>query len=185
MNISYYIGRIIAHVYSACIAHRFRYMGKGTYIQPRTSRLSGLQNVSVGRRSEFGQRLKLTSWGEGTITIGDNCHFGDSNHITAFRSIEIGNDLLTGDNVLISDNSHGSMIPEESGVAPISRPLYSKGAVRIGDNVWIGQNSCILAGVTIGDSSVVGAGSVVTHDVPPYCVVAGVPARIVKRLKTV
>ncbi len=198
MNLSYYISRIMVHAYSACIAHKFRQFGKGALIQPLPVNLSGLNNVSIGSGSEFGKRLTLTSWGEGKISIGKNCHFGDSNHITALQSMEIGDDLLTGANVLISDNSHGDLstvqgISDNSqgisptsqmDIAPIQRPLHSKGPVKIGNKVWIGQNACILAGVEIGDCSVVGTGSVVTHDVPPYCVVAGVPAKIIKRLKT-
>ena len=52
----------------------------------------------------------------------------------------------------------------------------------IGNNVWIGERVCILAGVTVGDGAIIGAGAVVTKDVPPYCVAAGVPARVVKRM---
>lgn len=184
MNLSYYISRIMVHAYSACIAHKFRHLGRGALIQPLPINLSGLNKVSIGSGSEFGKRLTLTSWGDGRISIGKNCHFGDSNHITVLQSVEIGDDLLTGANVLISDNSHGDLSVSQMDIAPIQRPLHSKGPVKIGNKVWIGQNACVLAGVEIGDCSVVGAGSVVTHDVPPYCVVAGVPAKIIKRLKT-
>jgi acetyltransferase-like isoleucine patch superfamily enzyme len=58
-----------------------------------------------------------------------------------------------------------------------------KGNIVIGDNVWIASRATILKGVTIGEGSVIAAGSVVTKDVPPYCVAAGVPAKVIKRLK--
>lgn len=63
---------------------------------------------------------------------------------------------------------------------PISRKLYSKGAVTIGKNVWIGDKATILPNVTVGEGAVIAANAVVTKSVPPYCVVAGNPAKIVR-----
>ena len=60
--------------------------------------------------------------------------------------------------------------------------MYSKGGIHIEKNVWIGNNVCILSSVNIGKGAIIGANSVVTHDVPPYCVAAGNPARIIKKL---
>ena len=65
-------------------------------------------------------------------------------------------------------------------IPPIKRPLYVKGPVIIGNNVWIGEGARILSGVTIGDGSVIGTNAVVTHDVPAYSVVGGVPAKIIR-----
>ncbi|MBR4243334.1 MAG: hypothetical protein IKR98_05525 [Bacteroidaceae bacterium] len=62
------------------------------------------------------------------------------------------------------------------------RPIVSKGPVVIEDNVWIGEMACIMPGVTIGRGAIVGANAVVTHDVPPYTLVAGNPARIIKQI---
>ncbi len=183
MSIVYYWERILVHAYSAILSSRFGKIGAGTYIQYKARRLEGLKSVCVGTRSEFGRGLRLTSWEHGKITIGNRCHFGDYNHITSVNSIMIGDDLLTGDNVLISDNSHGTSSADSLTIAPIERPVVSKGPVTIGDKVWIGQNCCILGGVNIGDCAVVAANSVVTHDVPPYCVVAGAPAKVVKQIK--
>ena len=67
-------------------------------------------------------------------------------------------------------------------IAPLKRQVVSKGPVIIGDNVWIGEKSTIVANVKVGQGSIVAANSVVTKDVPPYCVVAGCPAKIVKKL---
>ena len=63
----------------------------------------------------------------------------------------------------------------------VERDLHSKGAVVIGKNVWIGDKVSILSGVTIGDNAVIGANSVVTKSVPEGCIVAGVPARVIKK----
>ena len=65
-------------------------------------------------------------------------------------------------------------------IIPYEREIVSKGKIVIGNNVWLGNNVCVMPGVTIGDGVVVGANSVVTKDVPPYCVAVGVPAKIIK-----
>ena len=92
--------------------------------------------------------------------------------------IEIGDGCLFGDNVLITDNYHGNNSKEQMSIMPIERALFSKGPVKIGNNVWVGRNVCIMPGVTIGDGAVIGANSVVTKDVESGSVVAGVPAKI-------
>jgi len=115
------------------------------------------------------------------ISIGDGCMFGSDMHITAVNSIRIGKNVRTGKSVLISDNSHGD--PKDMAlrnIAPNARPIYSKGAIVIGDNVWIGEKAAILAGVTIGEGAIIGANAVVTKNIPPYSIAAGIPARIIK-----
>lgn len=118
---------------------------------------------------------------EPIITIGDHCMFGNCNHITAVNGIIIGKNLRTGKNVLISDNSHGN--PKDVSlrdIHPNERPLYSKGEIIIGDNVWIGENAAILGSVHIGDGAIIGVNTVVTHDIPPYAIAVGIPAKILK-----
>lgn len=106
--------------------------------------------------------------------------FGDDNHITAACGIQIGKNLRTGKSVLISDNSHGNpAILSQRSIAPNDRPLYCKGPIVIGDNVWIGERAAILGGVTIGDGAIIGVNAVVTHDVPAYATAVGCPARII------
>ena len=103
--------------------------------------------------------------------------------ISCIDRIVLGDHLLVGQNVYISDNSHGNADATAIGTPPLERPLTSKGPVVIGKNVWIGRNSTILSGVTIGDNAIIGANSVVTRDVPENCVVAGSPAKPIKFLK--
>lgn len=154
--------------------------------------LKGTEYISIGKGSAFGPGLFLTAWDrfitdsgtqafEPEIIIGGNCCFGAYNHISAINRIEIGNGCLTGKWVTITDNSHGTTDYTTLQKIPLKRPLYSKGPVRIGDNVWIGDKVTILPGVTIGDGSVIAANAVVTKDVPAYSVVAGIPAQIVKQ----
>jgi len=114
------------------------------------------------------------------IKIGSDTMFGKHNHITASNSIVIGKGVRTGSYVLITDNSHGDTSDKEQmKMNPNDRPIYSKGAVVIGDFVWIGEKAAIMPNVTIGYGAVVGANAVVTKDVPPYTIVAGCPARVI------
>ena len=92
----------------------------------------------------------------------------------------IGNGVLTGRFVLITDNAHGGTAKEELVIAPASRTIVSKGEVVIGNNVWLGDKVTILPGIHIGDGAVIGANSVVTKNIPAYAVACGNPARIIK-----
>lgn len=149
--------------------------------------------ISIGEHTSFGDWLYLTAWKEYDIvegqkqllspelTIGKDCNFGAFNHITCTNKISIGNRLLTGKWVTITDNSHGRTDRETLMTAPIKRSLFSKGPIIIGDNVWIGDKATILPGVSIGNGAVIAANAVVTKDVPAYSVAAGNPARIIKQ----
>lgn len=146
--------------------------------------------ITFGDRVRIERGCVLTAWKRTpdggihapSINIGNGCSFGEYNHITATNKISIGDNLLTGRWVTISDNNHGDTSYETLLMAPCARPVVSKGPVVIGNNVWIGDKATILSGVTIGDGAVIGANSVVTKDVPAYCVVAGNPAKIIKRV---
>lgn len=178
-------GLVRAKMYAA----DFRQMGEDVVIE-RVGELHGLQYISVGGRCSFRQGLFLTAWDEfrgerfqPSIEIGEDCHFGAWNHITAVNRIVIGRGCLTGKWVTITDNAHGDSDMESLSVPPAKRKLFSKGAVVIGDNVWMGDKVTILPGVTIGDGAVIAANAVVTRDVPAYSVAAGVPARIIKQIR--
>lgn len=116
------------------------------------------------------------------IIIGKDCNIGEYSHITATNKIVIGNGVLTGKRVTISDNNHGFFDNENLILEPQKRVITSKGATIIGNNVWIGENCCILSGVKIGEGCIIAANAVVTKDMPAYSLAAGVPAKIRKRL---
>ncbi len=148
-----------------------------------------LKTISIGDESRIdsycviGARNGIDSRWKGhhfLIQIGKKCIIGQYNHITAINKIVIGDNLLTGRNVLITDNSHGCFTEEELAIHPLERELKSKGEVIIGKNVWIGDKATIMPGVHIGDGCIIGANSVVTHDIPSYCVAVGNPARVIK-----
>lgn len=151
--------------------------------------IHGADYIDIGDGTSFGDGLCLTAWPElanttlkPSIKIGKNCQFGAYNHITALNSITIGDNLLTGKWVTISDNSHGEINYNTLNSPPLKRQMYSKGSIVIGKNVWIGDKATILPNVEVGDCSVIAANAVVTSNVPAYSVVAGVPARVMKQL---
>ena len=142
--------------------------------------------VTLGAGVSFGDNFYIYAnrrkdHPEPEIIIGDNCWFGADNHLTADVRIEIGNNLLTGKRVTISDNNHGNTDRASLELAPRLREIVTKGPVIIGNNVWIGENSVILSGVTIGDGAIIAAGSIITKDVPAYAVVGGYTARLLKQ----
>lgn len=106
-----------------------------------------------------------------------------NNHITCINEIRIGNGVLLGSNITISDNNHGHNILSEAEIPPNRRKLSSKGKISIGNNVWIADNAVILSGVTVGDNVVIGAGAIVSKDIPDNSVVVGNPATVIKTMK--
>ncbi|MBR1680530.1 sugar O-acetyltransferase, partial [bacterium] len=109
------------------------------------------------------------------IVVGKNvfinacCKFQDQGGIT------IGNGVLIGHNVTLATLNHDER-PE------FRQNIYPK-PIKIGNNVWIGSNATILQGITIGNGAIIGANAVVTHDVPENTVVAGVPAKIIRKVE--
>jgi acetyltransferase-like isoleucine patch superfamily enzyme len=112
-----------------------------------------------------------------SLVIDSGSIIGHFNHIASANSVYIGKNVLTADKVYISDHNHQ--------YADISKPvmdqgIYSNGIVSIGEGSWIGENVCIVS-AKIGKNCVVAANSVVTKDIPDYCVAAGIPARVIKQ----
>lgn len=170
-------------IYTGFLRRRFKSFGKSVIVW-KAYHLKGLENITIGDNCILESDLQLTAWVNisptAQIFIGDGCMIRRGAHISATNRITIGNNLLTGTNVFITDNSHGNTSLNCIQLPPDERPIVSKGAVNIGNNVWLGNNVCILSGVKIGDNAVVGANSVVTHDVPSFTVVGGAPAHIIK-----
>lgn len=110
------------------------------------------------------------------ITIGKNvfvnacCHFQDHGGVT------LGDNCLIGHNVVFATLNHG--------IAPEARALMLPAPIVVGKNVWIGSNSTILQGVTIGDNAIIAAGSVVTKDVPANTIAGGVPAKPIRNIES-
>lgn len=176
------------HLYRVWLKPYFGSFEKANVCYPLEFR--GGQYVTVLEGTSIQAHCIITAWDKyqgksymPKIEFGRNCLIGQYNHITCINHVKIGNHVLTGRWVTITDNAHGVFTDEALLRPPKQRELYSKGEVIIGNNVWIGDKVTILPGVSIGDNAVVGANSVVAHDVPENTMVAGVPATIIKQLK--
>ena len=132
--------------------------------------------VRLGRWSWIGHGSKIRAH-EGEVSIGAKTVMGQECTISAFQHVSIGRECIVADRVMLIDFDHG--------VVEVERPIRLQGIykrdVEVGNNCWIGYGACILRGVTVGDNCIVGTNSVVTKDVPDDTVVAGMPARPLRK----
>lgn len=144
--------------------------------------------IRVGDDSALYGSLYVTS--NGIIEIGDHFYLGNNSFIGAEQSIRIGRCVIISNDVRIYDNNNHPTSPKAREIMSLNGFSNDNWAwhhaacapVVIEDNVWIGQYSSILKGVTIGKGSIVATRAVVTKDVPPYSIVAGNPAKVVKQI---
>lgn len=149
--------------------------------------IHGRHAMRLGARLTTGRPVRLDAFPiESSRTvhvIGNDVQLNESVHTSAAELVEIGDRTLIASRVFITDHSHGVYDrPDVDGrpdVIPIEHPIVAR-PVRIGCNVWLGEQVRILPGMTIGDGAVVGANSVVTRDVPLRTAVAGNPARVIR-----
>ncbi len=170
-----------ARLFALLFARRFRRYGRRTRLVLPLG-IEGIGNISLGDDVYVGYRttlaaVPLTGSPTCALEIGNGTNLGSFNHVYATRSVVIGANVLSANGVYISDNLHG--------YEDVTRPVKQQAVrqvedTRIGDGTWLGHNACVF-GARIGRNCVVGANSVVTRDVPDYCVVAGAPARIIRR----
>lgn len=108
------------------------------------------------------------------ITVGKNVFINACCHFQDHGGVSLGDGCQIGHNVVFATLNHG--------LAPEDRQTTYPAPITLGKNVWVGSNSTILQGVTIGDNAVIAAGAVVTKDVPENTIVEGVPARIIRKI---
>lgn len=181
-----WIERFGAIVPGTAIADQFGALGESSCIAFPPATLMGTASIHIGTGTLIGRHCTLSvGYGEGDPTIperglviGDRCVVGARTSLTAHESIVVGDDVWLGQDVFVSDTSHGYQDPE----TPIGLQLGEHRPVRIGSGTWIGHGAIVLPGTTIGRNVVVAAGSVVRGEVADHAVVAGVPARVVRRL---
>lgn len=164
----------------------FKSFGKNSIIG-KPSLLQGTDAISIGDGCSIKEEVSIRCYNNlektSQITIGNGVGIGALSNISCINKIVIGDGVRTGRMVFITDNSHGNNDTVAELNTPIlERPVVSKGPVIIGKNVWIGERACILPNVTIGDGAIVAANAVVTKDVPPYSVVGGCPAKVLKMI---
>lgn len=161
----------------------FGHYGRNVYIFPevhivRPKFISIGDNVTIGRATDIYVHPPRSERKGYVVQVGNNVHIGSHNIIGARKSIVLEDNVLIGPHVMIGDHGHRY----ENVDVPIKMQDATEGRpIRIERDSWIGANVFILPNVTVGRHSVIGANSVVNHDIPPYSVVVGVPARVVKR----
>lgn len=169
---------------------RLANIGKNSQIGQNFSIINP-DGISIGDNFSGGCDIALWSWNAVNIQgddckliIKDNVSITDRCIISAANRIEIGNGCLLGRDTFITDNSHGENISiDELNISPHKRNIFSKGTVIIGDNVWTEKNVCIMPNVKIGNGAIIGANSIVTHNIPPYSVAVGSPAKVIKTIE--
>jgi len=133
--------------------------------------------IEIGDEARILRNVTISTTAQGKIHIGQKTHVGESTIIFSDIGIKIGDNVIIGPQNIIIDFDHTYASFE----IPINQQGMNRKEVVIEEDVWISSNCVIIRGVRIGKGSVVGAGSVVNKDVPPYSVVAGVPIRVIKR----
>jgi len=163
---------------------RFAAFGPGSLMAFPTGSVYGERWIEVGAATMLAANVTLCAGlapghdlgPSPVLRLGNRCVIGRGSHIVAHHSIEIGDDVYTGPYVYITDQNHSYEDPD----TPIGAQWPVNAAVSIGAGTWLGTGAVILPGSMIGRNVVVAAGAVVRGKVPDRCVVAGVPARVVR-----
>jgi acetyltransferase-like isoleucine patch superfamily enzyme len=156
---------------------------RGRARAPFSVRLRGRVQLSGGGEVVLGEGVslngtlvpvELVTYASGRIEIGNHTFVNYGSSIAARASVKIGSHCLLGHYTFVMDNNQHDIVKHS--VLPGSDPVI------IEDHVWIGSKAVILPGVRIGSRAVIGAGSIVTKDIPPRCLAAGNPARVLRHL---
>jgi carbonic anhydrase/acetyltransferase-like protein (isoleucine patch superfamily) len=158
-------------------ARVFARFGAGSLIGFPASVLHGVTTIGPNATLSTGMLIPLDDGTDPILTIGDRCQLGKGLSIVAHERVEIGDDTCAGHYVFVTDQNHGY----EDVDVPIRWQLWKNAPVRIGSGCWLGHGAMILPGTTLGDHVAVAAGAVVSGTFPDRVVLAGVPARIVRR----
>jgi len=149
--------------------------GKNSLIRKNTRMdLLPFREFTIGQNSTI-EDFSVVNNGMGAVKIGDGVRIGLSNVVIG--PVNIGNHVIIAQNVVMSGLNHGY---QDIGT-PICKQPCSTSEIKIEDECWIGANSVLTAGVTIGKHSIIAAGTIITKDVPPYSVVAGNPGKVIKQ----
>jgi serine acetyltransferase len=165
-------------------ARRFAAFGPGSMLAFPTGSVYGERWITIGRATMLAAYTTVCAGmtpdhdlgPDPVLRIGDRCVIGRGSNIIAHYSIDIGDDVYTGPYVYITDQNHSYADPDQ----PIGAQWPVNTAVRIGAGSWLGTGAVILPGSDIGRNVVVAAGAVVRGEIPDRCVVAGIPARVIR-----
>ncbi|MCR5818294.1 MAG: acyltransferase [Prevotella sp.] len=163
--------------YIRLLAPLYQHRGKGSVIHSSVRMdTPPYRHFSIGRKSVI-ESFSCINNAVGDVIIGDYTRVGL--HNTIIGPVRIGNNVNLAQGITVTALNHNF----DDTTKRIDQQGVSTKAVTINDDVWIGANAVVLPGVTIGTHSVVAAGAVVSKDVPPYTIVAGVPAKVIKQLQ--
>lgn len=172
-------------VISNKLQKQFGHYGKNTCILNPIICISGQHNMYIADDTKINKYVRLQCYQDdnrdyGKIEIGKKCCIEFRFTVLSGPEglVKIGDNVLIASDVMISNENHGTDPINELSYS--EQPLNVKN-VSIGNGCWIGEKVCILPGVSIGEKSIVGAGSVVTRDIPSYSIAVGNPARIIKK----
>ncbi|CAH5655338.1 DapH/DapD/GlmU-related protein [Enterobacter cloacae] len=148
--------------------------------------IRGKDKILIGKGFTTGRYCRLEAYGDKkspTLIIGLDCQINDSVHIAAGQCVMIGDNVLIASRVFITDLNHGNYAGDkQSHPDSICRNReLSTIPVHIESNVWLGEGVVVLPGVRIGQSSIIGANSVVTKNIPEHSIAVGNPAKVIKR----
>src|ERR1022692_3228496 len=163
---------------------RFAEFGPHSLIAFPAGSVFGERWIGIGDQTMIAEQVTLSAGimpghdlgADLVLRVGDRCVIGRGSHIVAHLRIDIGDDVYTGPYVYITDQNHSYADPD----LPIGRQWPVNAPVRIGAGTWLGTGVIVLPGSVIGRNVVVAAGSVVRGEIGDRCVVAGVPARVIK-----
>ena len=182
--------KIKSNLFCVWCAKQMKSCGKNFRIHTTSSVLS-LNRISVGDNFSTGPLLRLRAYDvfenevyNPLISIGNDFYAGQDCSVMAVGTITIGNNVTLASRVTIIDHSHGKGDYSDIDIPVMKRRLGCKGPIIIEDNVWLCEGGVVLSGVRIGKSSIIGANSVVTHDIPPYSIAVGIPAKVIGIVKT-
>lgn len=170
------------------LAQRYHQFGAGTLMAFPPGDVFGEEHISIGAASLLAAHVSLSvgmapgqplppGASSPVLRIGDRCSIGRASHIVAHRSVVVGDDVITGPHCYITDQNHVYADPD----VPIARQWPTDDPVVIGDGSWLGAGAIVLPGTRLGRNTVVGAASVVRGQFPDHAVLAGAPARLVRR----
>jgi acetyltransferase-like isoleucine patch superfamily enzyme len=135
--------------------------------------------LGIGAQTLLEPGVWIAAPGAARITIGAGSFLNLGVMLAAAELVEIGDHCMLANGCLVTDSGHLFDDP----VKPVPwQGFTSNGPTRIGDNVWLGAHVFVTSGVTIGERCVIGANSVVTNDIPPFCVAAGAPAKVLREI---
>ena len=170
------------------VAQRYHGFGEGTLMAFPPGDVFGQEHIAIGAHSIIAAHVSLSVGMEPgqplppgaespVLRIGDRCSIGRASHVVAHRSVVIGDDVITGPSCYITDQNHVYGDPD----VPIAQQWPAEDPVVVGPGSWLGAGAVVLPGTHLGRNTVVAAGAVVRGEHPDHAVLAGMPAKVVRR----